>query len=204
MSAGDHVGVRSTATSTSTDFFSPFKRWPRRASSWTRGLRLRIDGSIYERLAVRVTDPAIERLRRAIAVKLHMSRTAASPRRSTPGFFAWTPPGGDRAAGLIKTRRRLLLGRTVQTPSPTRSVAGMPTKRGGQEPGCRTRRRSRRSGRTPAPTPRRCRRKVRVARGQARVLVDDRGRHRQQDDLEPPSLRVLHVPQALEVLLQGA
>ncbi|MFN8599534.1 MAG: hypothetical protein U0842_03645 [Candidatus Binatia bacterium] len=51
------------------DFFNPFKQWPRRALVDPR-VRLRIDGSIYERLAVRVTDPAtIERLRRAIAVK---------------------------------------------------------------------------------------------------------------------------------------
>ena len=51
------------------DFFNPFKRWPRRALADPR-VRLRIDGKIYERLAVRVPDPAtIERLRRAIAVK---------------------------------------------------------------------------------------------------------------------------------------
>lgn len=51
------------------DFFNPFKRWPHRALADPR-VRLRIDGRIYERLAVRVDDPAlIPRLRRAIADK---------------------------------------------------------------------------------------------------------------------------------------
>lgn len=51
------------------DFFNPFKRWPHRALADPR-VRLRIDGRIYDRLAVRVTDPGtIERLRRAIADK---------------------------------------------------------------------------------------------------------------------------------------
>lgn len=51
------------------DFFNPLKQWPHRALADPR-VRLRIDGRIYERLAVRETDPArIERLRRAIAAK---------------------------------------------------------------------------------------------------------------------------------------
>lgn len=51
------------------DFFNPFKQWPRRALADPR-VRLRIDGRIYERRAVRVTDAAlIERLRHAIADK---------------------------------------------------------------------------------------------------------------------------------------
>lgn len=51
------------------DFFNPVKRWPHRALADPR-VRLRIDGRIYERNAVRVHDPAlIERLRRAIADK---------------------------------------------------------------------------------------------------------------------------------------
>lgn len=51
------------------DFFNPFKRWPHRALADPR-VRLRIDGEVYERLAVRVTDPGlVERLRHAIAAK---------------------------------------------------------------------------------------------------------------------------------------
>jgi hypothetical protein len=51
------------------DFFDPFKRWPHLALADPR-VRLRIAGKIYERTAVRVTDPAlIEQLRHAIAAK---------------------------------------------------------------------------------------------------------------------------------------
>ena len=51
------------------DFFNPFKRWPHRALADPR-VRLRVDGRIYERLAVRIDDPALlPRLRRAIADK---------------------------------------------------------------------------------------------------------------------------------------
>jgi len=51
------------------DFFNPWKRWPHLALEDPR-VRLRIEGEIYERRAVRVTDPAlIEELRRAIGEK---------------------------------------------------------------------------------------------------------------------------------------
>lgn len=51
------------------DFFNPFKRWPRLALEDPR-VRLRIEGQLYDRTAVRVTDPVlIEELRRAIGEK---------------------------------------------------------------------------------------------------------------------------------------
>jgi hypothetical protein len=55
------------------DFFNPWKRWPRLALADPR-VRLRVGGRIYERTAVRETDPEkIEELRRAIADKYDVS-----------------------------------------------------------------------------------------------------------------------------------
>ena len=81
------------------DFFNPFKRWPRLALADPR-VRLRIDGRIYERSAVRVTDPAtIERLRRAIAVKYDIADGGIASKvevwffRMDPRPTAPAPPG---------------------------------------------------------------------------------------------------------------
>jgi hypothetical protein len=81
------------------DFFNPFKRWPHRALADPR-VRLRIDGRIYERLAVRVTDPAtIARLRRAIAVKYDIADGGIASRvdvwffRMDPRPATPAPPG---------------------------------------------------------------------------------------------------------------
>jgi hypothetical protein len=55
------------------DFINPWKRWPHLAVADPR-VRLRIAGKIYQRSAVRVTDPAlIERLRQAIADKYQIA-----------------------------------------------------------------------------------------------------------------------------------
>ncbi|MEW6270589.1 MAG: hypothetical protein AB1689_14995 [Thermodesulfobacteriota bacterium] len=55
------------------DFLNPWKRWPHLAVADPR-VRLRIGGEIYERTAVRVTDPReIEELRRAVADKYDVS-----------------------------------------------------------------------------------------------------------------------------------
>ena len=80
------------------DFFNPFKRWPHRALADPR-VRLRIDGRIYERFAVRVTDPAtIARLRRAIAVKYDIADGGIASQvevwffRMDPRPAAYAPP----------------------------------------------------------------------------------------------------------------
>lgn len=72
------------------DFFNPLKRWPYRALADPR-VRLRIAGQIYERRAVRVTDPAlIERLRRAIAAKYDIAQDGIASRIDV-WFFRMDP-----------------------------------------------------------------------------------------------------------------
>jgi hypothetical protein len=72
------------------DFFNPLKRWPRRALDDPR-VRLRIDGRIYERRAVLVTDPAlIVRLRRAIADKYDIGEGGLASRVDV-WFFRMEP-----------------------------------------------------------------------------------------------------------------
>ena len=79
------------------DFFNPLKQWPRRALADPR-VRLRIDGQIYERLAVRVTDPAqIERLRRAIAAKYDI-RDGGLASKIDVWFFRMDPRPPEQAA----------------------------------------------------------------------------------------------------------
>ena len=76
------------------DFFNPFKQWPHRALADPR-VRLRIDGQIYERLAVRVTDPVlIERLRRAVADKYDVAPDGLAARVPV-WFFRMDPRSGD-------------------------------------------------------------------------------------------------------------
>jgi hypothetical protein len=80
------------------DFFNPFKQWPRRALADPR-VRLRIDGQIYERLAVRVTDPErIAQLRRAIADKYHI-RDGGLASMVDVWFFRMDPRSPAASAG---------------------------------------------------------------------------------------------------------
>lgn len=80
------------------DFFNPFKQWPRRALADPR-VRLRIDGQIYERLAVRVTDPTrIARLRRAIADKYQI-RDGGLASKVDVWFFRMDPRPPEPPAG---------------------------------------------------------------------------------------------------------
>jgi hypothetical protein len=81
------------------DFFNPLKRWPHRALADPR-VRLRIDGRIYERRAVRVEDPVlIGRLRRAIADKYDIADDGIASKvdvwffRMDPRPEAAAPPG---------------------------------------------------------------------------------------------------------------
>jgi len=72
------------------DFFNPFKRWPHRALA-NPDVRLRIAGKIYQRRAVRVTDPAlIEQLRRAIGVKYDIAPDGIASRVEV-WFFRMDP-----------------------------------------------------------------------------------------------------------------
>jgi hypothetical protein len=74
------------------DFFNPFKRWPYMALADPR-VRLRIDGRIYERDAVRVTDPQlIEQLRRAIAAKYDIAPDGMAAKAEV-WFFRMEPRG---------------------------------------------------------------------------------------------------------------
>lgn len=77
------------------DFFNPFKRWPHRALADPR-VRLRVDGRIYERLAVRIDDRAlVTRLRRAIADKYDIADGGLASKVDV-WFFRMDP----RPAGL--------------------------------------------------------------------------------------------------------
>jgi len=79
------------------DFFNPFKRWPFLAVADPR-VRLRIAGRIYQRRAVRVTDPAsIEDLRRAIAAKYHIAPDGLAARVEV-WFFRMEPRTPDQGA----------------------------------------------------------------------------------------------------------
>jgi len=74
------------------DFFNPWKRWPRLVLADPR-VRLRIAGRIYERDAVRVTDPGlVAQLRRAIAVKYDIAPGGLAARVDV-WFFRMDPRG---------------------------------------------------------------------------------------------------------------
>lgn len=79
------------------DFFNPWKRWPHRALADPR-VRLRIDGQIYERTAVRVTDPAlIDELKRAIAAKYDIAPDGLASRVEV-WFFRMDPRPREASA----------------------------------------------------------------------------------------------------------
>jgi hypothetical protein len=78
------------------DFFNPLKRWPHRALADPR-VRLRIDGRIYQRRAVLVTDAGlVERLRQAIAAKYDIAPDGIAARIDV-WFFRMEPRGAGQA-----------------------------------------------------------------------------------------------------------